>query len=414
MLLLTVLVLCAFAIQQWTGLVKCKPLSGVTETQAKPTLAFSNFIDGSFQQDEEAFLKQNSGFREPLTRLYNQTLWAFFRYSKVVEDQRVLITKDNWMFEPWSVEEYRQSRSYTYAKDSLGMAQKLENEAQRLIQLQKALEPYNTHLFVALLPGKEQICGEHIPPATHPHWDKKITAYGFYSKRFKELGINHVDFAEWFMQMKDTVSYPLFPQTGTHWSNLAAQHVADSLVRYMEWLADTNMVNILVGQDFQRTLKPDADLESLLNLIWPIKKQPNRLAYAYVDGDTTAWRPRILTIGDSFYWNILNFTPVWDVFESVPYWYYFSTVYFDSDDLTTTRKISDLDVLQEVVDADFVMLSYSTSALYEMSNGFSERLIQELKLEQNKSTIRRETPGHKTLDSGDVAHPELPRPASKN
>ena len=414
MLLLTVLVLCAFAIQQWTGLVKCKPLSGVTETQAKPTLAFSNFIDGSFQQDEEAFLKQNSGFREPLTRLYNQTLWAFFRYSKVVEDQRVLITKDNWMFEPWSVEEYRQSRSYTYAKDSLGMAQKLENEAQRLIQLQKALEPYNTHLFVALLPGKEQICGEHIPLATHPHWDKKITAYGFYSKRFKELGINHVDFAEWFMQMKDTVSYPLFPQTGTHWSNLAAQHVADSLVRYMEWLADTNMVNILVGEDFQRTLKPDADLESLLNLIWPIKKQPNRLAYAYVDGDTTAWRPRILTIGDSFYWNILNFTPVWDVFESVPYWYYFSTVYFDSDDLTTTRKISDLDVLQEVVDADFVMLSYSTSALYEMSNGFSERLIQELKLEQNKSTIRRETPGHKTLDSGDVAHPELPRPASKN
>ena len=414
MLLLTVLVLCAFAIQQWTGLVKCKPLSGVTETQAKPTLAFSNFIDGSFQQDEEAFLKQNSGFREPLTRLYNQTLWAFFRYSKVVEDQRVLITKDNWMFEPWSVEEYRQSRSYTYAKDSLGMAQKLENEAQRLIQLQKALEPYNTHLFVALLPGKEQICGEHIPLATHPHWDKKITAYGFYSKRFKELGINHVDFAEWFMQMKDTVSYPLFPQTGTHWSNLAAQHVADSLVRYMEWLADTNMVNILVGEDFQRTLKRVADLESLLNLIWPIKKQPNRLAYAYVDGDTTAWRPRILTIGDSFYWNILNFTPVWDVFESVPYWYYFSTVYFDSDDLTTTRKISDLDVLQEVVDADFVMLSYSTSALYEMSNGFSERLIQELKLEQNKSTIRRETPGHKTLDSGDVAHPELPRPASKN
>ena len=414
MLLLTALVLCAFAIQQWTGLVKCMPLSGVTETQAKPTLAFSNFIDGSFQQDEEAFLKQNSGFREPLTRLYNQTLWAFFRYSKVEDDQRVVITKDNWMFEPWSVEEYRQSRSYTYAKDSLEMAQKLENEAQRLIQLQKALEPFNTHLFVALLPGKEQICGEHIPPATQPHWEKKITAYGFYSKRFKELGINHVDFAEWFMQMKDTVSYPLFPQTGTHWSNLAAQHVADSLVRYMEWLADTNMVNILVGEDFQRTLKPDADLESLLNLIWPIKKQPNRLAFAYADGDTTAWRPRILTIGDSFYWNILNFTPVWDVFESVPYWYYFSTVYFDSDDLTTTRKISDLDVLQEVVNADFVMLSYSTSAIYEMSNGFSEQLILELKQEQNKSTIRRETTGHETQDIGDVPRSEVPRPASKN
>ncbi len=413
LLLLTTFVLCSFAIQQWTGLVKCKPLSGVTETQAKPALAFSSFIDGSFQQSEEAFLKQNSGFREPLTRLYNQVLWTLFRYSKVVEDQRVVITKDNWMFEPWSVEEYRQSRSYTYAKDSLGMAQKLENEAQRLIQLQKALEPYNTHLFVALLPGKEQICGEHIPPATHPHWEKKITAYGFYAKRFKELGINHVDFAEWFMQMKDTVNYPLFPQTGTHWSNLAAQHVADSLVRYMEWLADTNMVNILVGEDFQRTLKPDADLESLLNLIWPIKKQPNRLAFAYPDYDTTAWRPRLLTIGDSFYWNILNFTPVWDVFESVPYWYYFSTAYFDSPDGSDTQ-VADKNVLQEVIDADFVMLSYSTSALYEMSNGFSERLIQELKQEQNKSAIRRETTKHETQDIGDAWCPDVPRPASKN
>ena len=413
LILLTALVLCAFAIQQWTGLVKCKPLNGVTEAQAKPTLALSGFMDGSFQQDEEAYLKQNCGFREPLTRLYNQILWTCFRYSKVVEDQRVVVTKDNWMFEPWTLEEYRQSRSYTYAKDSLEMAQILENEAQRLIQLQKALEPYDTRLFVALLPGKEQICSEHIPPAKYPHWEKKITAYGFYSKRFKELGINHVDFAEWFMQMKDTVSYPLFPQTGTHWTNLAAQHAADSLVRYMEWLADTNMVNIIIGDDFQRTLKPDADLESLLNLIWPVKKQPNRLAYAYTDFDTTAWRPRLLTIGDSFYWNILNFTPVWDVYDGIPYWYYFSTAYFNNDDLNVSMKVSDLDVLQEVIDADFVMLAYSTTSLYKMSNGFSEQLIRELTKEPRPEVPRPEVPCPEG-SCPEVPRPEVPCPESKN
>ena len=121
-----------------------------------------------------------------------------------------------------------------------------------------------------------------------------------------------------------------------------------------------------------------------MNLIWPIQKEPNLLAAASYDYDTTAWRPRIITIGDSFYWNILNFTPVWDIFDGVPYWYYFSTVYFDSDDLTTTQKISDLDVFQEVIDADFVMLAYSTVSLYKMSNGFSERLLKELK---QKKTI---------------------------
>jgi len=372
---LTVLMLCAFAIQQGTGLFKFKELNGVTETQSKPEMTRDGFLKGAFQQDMEAYLKQNYGFREPLTRLYNQILWTFFRYAQVVEDMRVLITDDNWMFEVWTVEEYYQSRSYNYAEDSLGMAQKLEEEAQRLIQLQKALEPYDTHLFVALLPGKEQICGEHMPKDYFFNREKKITAYEFYAKRLKELGVNHVDFAEWFMQIKDTVSYPLFPQTGTHWSNLASQHAADSLVRYMEDLAGINMMNILLDTDFQRTLKPDADLESLLNLIWPLKKRPNRLACAYPDYDSTAVRPTLITVGDSFYWNILNFTPVWDVFEKVPYWFYFSSAYFD-----TAPKVGQLDVLQEVIDADFVMLSYSTGSLYEMSNGFTQALLKRLEL----------------------------------
>lgn len=384
---LTILMLCAFAIQQGTGLFKFKELNGVTETQTKPELTSESFLHGTFQRDVEAYLKQNCGFREPLTRLYNQILWTFFRYAKVVEDKRVIITDDNWMFEPWTVEEYYQSRSYNYAVDSLEMAQKLEAEAQRILELQQALEPYNTHLFVALLPGKEQICGEHIPQGFHYSREKKITAYEFYAKRFKELGINHVDFAEWFMQMKDTVSWPLFPQTGTHWSNLAAQHATDTLVRYMENLAGINMMNILLDKDFQRTLKPDADLESLLNLIWPVKKQPNRLSFAYPDYDSTAVRPTLITIGDSFYWNILNFIPVWDLFEKVPYWYYFSTAFFDDDDLKVTHKIGELDVLQEVIDADFVMLSYSTGTLYEMSNGFSETLLRKIRQKQELSTL---------------------------
>ena len=372
------MLLSLFPLQQASRLLPCKPLNGVTETQAKPELTRDSFMDGTFQQDMEAYLKQTCGFREPLTRLYNQSLWTLFRYAKVAEDQRIVITRDNWIFEPWTVEEYYQSLSYRHAKDSLEMAQKLEEEAQRLLALQQALEPYHTHLFVALLPGKEQLCGEHIPHDHRYNKEKKITAYEFYARRFKELGINHVDLAQWFMQLKDSVDYPLFPQTGTHWSNLAAIHSADTLIRYMEQLSDSNLVNLTTSEIFRRTLKPDYDLESLMNLIWPLQKRPNMLATAYADNDTTAWKPRLITIGDSFYWNILNFIPVWEVFEKVPYWYYFSTAYFDSDDLHAAQKVSDLDVLQEVIDADFVMLSYSTASLYQMSNGFSKYLLARL------------------------------------
>ncbi len=385
---LTALLLFAFAIQQQTGLFKFKELNGVVDSSPKPEWTWHNFVNGGLQDSTEAYLQQNFGFREPLTRFYNQTEWALFRYSQVAEVQRIVITDDNWIFEPWTVEEYYQSHAYQFAKDSLEMAEKLEAEAQRILKLQQLLEPYHTRLFVALLPGKELVCGEHMPKNTEYFMEKKITAYDFYRTRFKELDVNHIDLGEWFVQMKDTVNYPLFPQTGTHWSNLAAIYATDTLIRYMEHLSDSNMVNIITSDIFQRTLKPDADLESLMNLIWPIQKRPNMLATATYDFDTTAWRPRLITVGDSFYWNILNFTPVWDVFESVPYWYYFSTAYFDDDDLKVTHKISDLDVLQEVIDADFVMLSYSTVALYKMSNGFSEALLEKLEQKQKLSTIK--------------------------
>ena len=379
---LTALLLFASAIQQQTRLCKFKELSGVVYSNPKPELTWNNFLDGALQDSTEAYLQQNFGFREPLTRFYNQTEWTLFRYSQVAEDKRIVITRDNWIFEPWNVEEYYQSLTYEFAKDSTELVEKLEDEAQRLLKVQQLLEPYNTHLFVALLPGKELVCAEHLPENPGYLKKKTITAYEFYRTRFKELGINHIDLGEWFVQMKDTVSYPLFPQTGTHWSNLAAIHSTDTLIRYMEHLSDSNMVNVKAGSVWQRTLKPDADLESLMNLIWPIQKAPNMFATAIYDMDDAAWRPRLITIGDSFYWNILNHTPVWAVFESVPYWYYFSTVYFGCDDLHETRNINDFDVLQEVIDADFVMLSYSTAALYKMSNGFSERLLKELEQKQ--------------------------------
>ena len=394
---LTAVLLFASAIQQATGMFHFRELDGVTKETPKPQPSFSNFCDRSLQDSTEAYLKQHYGFREPLTRLHNQTQWTFFRYSQVEEDQRITITRDNWIFEPWSVEDHYQGLAYHLGYDSATMAEAFEAEAQRLLELQELLELYGTRLFVALLPGKEQVCTEHLPENDRYFEKKQVTAYEFYAKHLEELGVNHIDFSAWFQQLKGHTDYPLFPQTGTHWSNLAAIHSADTLVRYMEHLSDSNMVNIMIDDAFKRTLKPDADLESLMNLVWPLQKAPNYLAATAYDYDTTAWRPRLLTVGDSFYWNILNFTPVWDVFTGVPFWYYFSTAYFNDEDLKVDKKVADLDVVQEVIDADFVMLSYSTVSLYKMSNGFSESLLNKLKQKQNESNTE-ERPFDKLRD----------------
>ena len=92
---------------------------------------------------------------------------------------------------------------------------------------------------------------------------------------------------------------------------------------------------------------------------------------------------------------------------------YFSFLYnfgFDDEDLKVAHKISDLDVLQEVIDADFVMLAYSTVSLYKMSNGFSETLLQEIKQKQSKINNKHETAGRRDGETVQGPCPEVPRP----
>ena len=370
---LTAVLLFISPIQQATGLFKFKKLYGAIEEKPKPKLTMQHWIDHSFQDDAETYLQQHYGFREPLTRLYNQYIWDFYGETFAKERNWVFASDDGWYYESDYVKEYYEGNSWNYANDSSQMAKILGREALMLSQIQQILDSLGTHLFVVLEPGKELIYPEHVPENKLYHHDKVFSAHEFLHQRLEDLGINFVDAGEWFLQMKDTVDFPLFPQTGTHWSNLAAMYVADSLIRSMEVLGDVNIQNFTIGEKYVKTKEPDNDLEEWLNLMRPLKGTLNYYAKTQVVEDPTAVKPKLITIGDSFYWNILNHTPFKRVFDGITYWYYFSTNYFDGPD----ANVANIDLLKKVTEADFIMLAYSTPQQYELGNGFPERFLIE-------------------------------------
>lgn len=371
---LTAVLLFLFPIQQATGLFKFRKLAGVTEEPPQPKLTFEQWKAHHFQDDVDAYLQQHYGFREPLTRLYNQYIWDFYGKTFAKDRSWVFISDDGWYYESGYVKEYYEGNSWNYADDSLQMAQILGRKALMLSQTQQILDSIGIHLFVVLEPGKEQIYPEHIPANTHYHREKVFSAHDFLHQRFEALGINYIDAGAWFQQMKDTADFLLFPQTGTHWSNLASMYVADSLIRYMEELGDINIQNFTIGDKYVRTKEPDDDLEQWLNLIRPLKRAPNHYAKTRLVKDPTAVKPKLITIGDSFYWNLLNHSPFKKIFSAYPYWYYFSTAYYTG---SYERPIAEVDLLEEVLSADFIMLAYSTPQQYELGNGFAEQFLLE-------------------------------------
>ncbi len=369
--ILTMLVFVLIFIQEKTHFVSMKQLGGVVEEVAFPKFTMKDYVDREYQNKLENYTKQNFGFREWAIRCYNQYLWDFYGITRA----RVSVGSDGWLYEPQYVEEYYQSRMYDFTDDPDVMKENFRKEAVRLYKLQEILKEFGVTLFVMIEPGKEKVFPEHLPDGGKYTRPMGVKAVDYYPYLFDSLGVNYVNFSKFFVEQKGKTDYPLFPQTGTHWSNIAALHSADSLLRYMEHIGKRNIHNLNIGPAYyDKTIKPDDDLEQMMNLIREIPQEPNMYASVSVDNDTTAEKPKLITIGDSFFWNIAYGIPMDSIFSEKQYWYYNSTVYF-SPNYTST---SEIDLTTELLRTDYVMLSYCTAMIYYIGNGFIAKSLVHL------------------------------------
>ncbi|MBP5372271.1 MAG: hypothetical protein J6Y55_10180 [Bacteroidales bacterium] len=368
-ILLTILVV--ILVIPITNVVPFRSLHGVVSEREKPMFTLSGFKDGSYQKDLEKYVNMTYNGREAAVRIYNQFIWTFFHKTNV---ENIVIGKENWLFEPQHVEDYYQSRMYKYTDDFVAMKKKLTTNAKRLFFVQEILKEYGKTIFVMIEPGKERFYSQYLPENTYTK-EKGVVASDYYAYLFDSLHVNCFNTLRWFEQIQDSVSFPLFPQTGTHWSNIAATYVLDSLIRYMEFVGNVNMQNVVIDSIYTAKIKePDADLEELLNIEFPIASTKMKYANLRLLPDSAAERPRLITIGDSYFWNLSYQIPLKNIFSGYPYWYYNKTIYFDKDYNST----DDINLVEQIMNSDFIMLSYCTAQIYDLGNSFISRALVNL------------------------------------
>lgn len=397
----TTLLLLLILIQTGTSVFKLKPLNGVSSEAEMPKLTLKSYTDNSFQDGLNRYLRKHLGFREWMIRFYNQCLWSCFHETN---NSTVMRGKGNWLFGEGRVKEHYESLMYKYTNDTAEMKRILETEALRLWKVQELLKEYNIHIFVDINPSKHVVFPEYLPENRSYFRPVGVRAYDYLKKRFDDLNVNYIDFTPVFKNLKDTVDYPLFTETGTHWSNIASWHAFDSIIKYMEHIGNQNLVNLdIYDKHYDKTRSPDNDLELVLNLIFPIKTPKNLYAVVGVKRDSLAAKPNFLTVGDSFFWNILGNVPLWEIFQSNPYWFYNSTIHGDKAHTST----SEVDFEQELMRHDYIMLIYNTVTLYEFSHKFLPRAL--LHLCYDKAAI--DSMALNITDSISLYHPEQYREA---
>lgn len=202
---------------------------------------------------------------------------------------------------------------------------------------------------------------------------------------FVENQLPHIMCGPWFRQMADTLSYPLFPKYGTHWSIASNYLVADSVMRRMEQVWSEPLPRRIDKGGEWDTIprKADADLLRTMNLL----KNNFSDSLWYPDFE---WRftdvdpeklPRVLRIGDSFGEQVQYYGQLFVAFRPRSRLFYYNREdvrYSLNEDGTTEKSISSdvtpQDIQRELLESDGLIVGYSEITFLRHSEIFFRRV----------------------------------------
>ena len=335
-------------------------LGGYSDKTTKPKWTINSWLSGEYQTQQDKYLAESYGLRDHLIRINNQYQFSFFKKTKVND---VIIGKENYLYGEGYIKAYIGSDPY----NDEGARMKMK----RIYDVSEKLEALGTKVVVVRAAGKASFFPEYIPNHYFPK--KKNSHIIAYKKALLKSGIRYIDFNDWFLQMKDTCSYPLFTRTGIHWSQYGAVLAADSLLRYMENLENVDLPDLKI-KSIKLSPDPlfvDDDIEKSMNLLFKIAE--DHYAYPEIEFNSEDKDSlRVLIAGDSYYWQLYSLGLTEKVFSESQFIYYGKQVYPGKKDL---GEIGTVDILKGY---DVFVLMCTEANLQHFPWGIHSALYEEL------------------------------------
>ncbi len=344
--------------------IKTNPLDGSYEKFEKPSFKYftwQRWFNEDFQNTFNTKFENNIGFRNPLIRLKNQIDYSLF---KVSNNYKVIIGANNCLFEEGYILDY-------CGQNFVGKTY-IDEKLRRAKWVQDYLKTKGIDLIFVFEPGKASYHSEFIPERYHPE-KKLLSNYKFYTQRCKELGIANLDLNKWFLSLKDTTKYPLYPRYGVHWSTYGMMLAADTLIKYIEKVHSIQIPHIYWNEmTITNKLKDaDFDIEKTLNLAFELPHETMAYPKLLFEQNKAKTKPNVLTIADSYYWSIFNNNIPQNIFSKQQFWYYNKTIYPDIWG-ENAKYVDKLDFKKEVESQDVILIMLTEMNLYNAFYQFTD------------------------------------------
>ncbi len=365
------------ALQMVHPLVKEQTLHGieVKESEGFPEFSLKAFIGEDFQKKTHSWLSQRFGFRGHLVRTDNQINYSLFKEISSNSGTTVIVGKDDVLFEKLYIDSA--NGRFHIPVNRLGFV------ARQILRLQRLLEARGKTFLVMISPSKASVYQEYIPDNFLRDRSRSVSRESTdeFVRLLAENGVKHLDTRALIHEWKKDSEYPVFPKGGVHWTEFSACRAGVALYTRLKEISGKDIRVMRCNPTFVTDiLSPfDRDLADLTN-VWNPKVFYSPLPYV----DTKEFvpdegiQPRMLFVGGSFLWAILEQSERQKIYQSRDFFYYYQRRFRYPEGKETKVKDEVLEWKDDILKNDFFVLEVNEAYLHHVGMGFVRDAIKRI------------------------------------
>lgn len=348
-------------------------LDGTSIKPERVPLSLENITNNTYQNNREERLKYNLYIKGFFIRLNNQLkYWAFnkLRGNGAVEG------KEKYLYYSNFIDEF-------YGFNYIG-EEKILERINELKTLSDSLNNHQVKFMFIIAPNKARVYGEYIPD-NYIKLTSTPTNYDVFIAQLQRNQIEYLDLNGYFTSLYGTTDYPLFTKGGIHWSDYGSYIGLDSIISKIEVTLDTQLLTPIRKDTLisKKPKKEDNDIANVNNLLFLDEAYyEEKLAYFSlgIDSSKGSYKPNVLVISDSFYWNLYHNKVPHKLFDSKSsFWYYNSSIWPDSEG-NGTKNVTEIKNMREnLYSRDIVLFMITEGNLHSCCWEIGEKIIDKIK-----------------------------------
>ncbi len=326
------------------------PLQGTFELADSIPFTSENWARKIWQENQENILKQNLHIKPSFIRLQHEIDYQLFSEYHMGD----LLEGKNGYFFSWGWSAMRCCEN-KFNTDSLAIYIK------KLKIFSTLLNQKGKYFKVIIPPSKEEIFSEFLPDEYAKENQKND--YHLYVNELEKNKVDYWDLLDYYKSIIDTSKFPIYSRTSVHWTRYGASFTLFNLLDDMNKFFNNSMSTIYVeSSEVDQFKNGDGDTETTLNLLSRID-DGNFLYYNYnVHFKENAFKPKVLTIADSYYWALKSCWRLPDIYANdSKYLYYYSTAYYPGNE--PPISVNKLNIVEEFKTCDAVIILNSSHNL---------------------------------------------------